>query len=247
MGEILRQEIPNDIGFSTVICKENVDPNILKAKSMNVQKQKEDKTESKVVEKENILASDAEKKEQEFGISDKIENVQETDVWFSSQYAPITLIDIMNDQKSQNILQPNNKENPSSNPNQSRNKNRSIHNFPLPFNKMVGIGNKTNHPNKKLFYIDPPKWPKTRKNNEKIEKLINKLSSSNRNNYRSLNRNEQLKKSELKQQKAERRRLQLREQQNNKWQVVAAKKKQKREALRKQTEKKNSFAKTRIE
>merc|ERR1712154_131151 len=118
----------------------------------------------------------------------------------------------------------------------SKNTNRSVHNFPLPFNKMVGNNSKPMDPNKKLLYVDPPTWPSPRKNNKKIEKLITKLSSSKRRNYRSKNRNEQQRTIELKQQKAERRRLQLREQQHDKWQVVAANKKQKREALRKDTE-----------
>merc|ERR1712244_114137 len=95
------------------------------------------------------------------------------------------------------------------------------------------MGVLSNKLKKKSLYIDTPKYPTN--NNKKITLLINKLSSNRRHN---INPKEQLKKTQLKQQKAEKRRLQLREQQNNKWQIVAAKKKQKREKLRKQTENK---------
>merc|ERR1712048_286658 len=172
-----------------VICKENIDPNILKEKTENI-------------EEEKMVRSSSSR----------------------------SLIDIMNDQKTQTMERPNKENIP------SKNTNRTVHNFPLPFNKMVGNNSKPMDPNKKLLYVDPPTWPSPRKNNKKIEKLITKLSSSKRRNYRSKNRNEQQRKIELKQQKAERRRLQLREQQHDKWQVVAANKKQKREALRKDTE-----------
>jgi len=105
--------------------------------------------------------------------------------------------------------------------------------FPLAFNEMVKKNN---------LYIEKPKHEcfntfihtaNPYGSNKKIQQLISKLSS---NNNRTMNPNEQLQKTQLKQQKAEKRRLQLREQRNNKWQVVADKKKQKREELRRQTE-----------
>merc|ERR1712129_290035 len=213
------------MGDDTVICKENADPNILQEKS------------------ENVPSKNSSIKDEQ--------DDEKADVW-SNCPSTVTLIKIMNDQKSQTIVEQQqpiaNEENiPCNQPQLSKTKSRSGHSFPLPFNKMVGINNAKPMTPLKKIYIDPPKWPHTRRNNQKIEKLINKLSNAKRSHYRGKNRTEQLQKSKLKQQKAERRRLKLREQQNDKWQVVAASKKQKREALRHETEMKIVLQRRRLQ
>eukprot|EP01084_Bolivina_argentea_P122586 217214_1 len=189
--------------------------------------------------KKDENSSEKENKKQEKAITiatqtTRMKGKQEgLDVWFP-HCEPITLKDIMNDQsRSKENVKP-------STPNGSSGSLTRVaaHNFAVPFNKMVKA-NHVHYPKKKtkqFLYIDTPTYPSY--NNKKIEKLIHKLSSSKRNNYHNISRNELSKKSQLKQQKAEKRRLQLRQQRSNKWQIVAAKKKQKREHLRKQTEKK---------
>lgn len=74
--------------------------------------------------------------------------------------------------------------------------------------------------------------------NRKIEKIIHRLSSTTKHYKKMANPNEQKQRTQLKQQKAERRRAQLREQYHRKRQSALANKQQKREQMRQESERK---------
>ena len=232
---------------------------IIKEKDEEIENERDNREEEDKRQKQQRQRKQP-KNVQKVAEQEDVEEDGTNDVWFSNEYEPITLNDIMNDE-SQKLL--NKYEN--QNENKQKAFNRNTHNFPLPFNKMVAkkpqniyvdkpiystynnvmaIKNGNNLMNNDKFQNKNKRRNNNKMNNNnnanvnnqkeiKIDNFVNKYK-----NYHKINPNEQLKKTQLKQQKAEKRRLQLREQQNNKWQIVAAKKKQKREELRKQTENK---------